>query len=153
MLAQVLPGTAVPAGRRRIGRLDLALAVACLGLLATFAVPRQQALTAQSQRTEVGALTESVRSAAGLAHALWQAQGQPAVLELERGAVRMVNGYPAAGDLALLLEPPETMAFNHAAGDWQHRDRDAASPCGVSYRPPAQGGSEPLVRVLLSGCR
>lgn len=153
MLAQAFPGTAISAGRRRLGRLDLALAVACLGLLATFAVPRQQALTAQSQRTEVGALSESVRSAADLAHALWQAQDRPAVLELERGPVRMINGYPAAGDLAKLLEPPEAMAFNHADGDWQHRDRDAASPCGVSYRPPVQGGSEPLVRVLLSGCR
>ncbi len=145
-------GNAAPASGRRLGRLDLILAVGCVGMLAAVAVPRQQALTASSLRTEAGALAESVRSAALLGHSLWQAQGEPPMLQIGRGRVEIINGYPAAKDLALLLEPAEVMAFSHERGTWQHRDRDEESPCGVTYAPPLASSQEPVVRLRVSGC-
>jgi hypothetical protein len=121
-------------------------------MLAAVAVPRQQVLTARNLRTEASLLAESVRSAAQLGHTLWQAQGEPPVLQLDRGAVHMVNGYPAADDLSLLLEPAEAMAFSHDGGSWQHHERDDDSPCGVSYAPPLASAPEPIVRLRVSGC-
>lgn len=154
--AQVLSGNpygnTAPASGRRIGRLDLVLAVGCLGMLAAVAVPRQQVLTARSLRTETGALAESVRSAALLGHSLWQAQGEPPVLQTGRGRIEIINGYPAAEDLALLLEPAEVMAFDHTKGTWQHRERGDDSPCGVAYAPPLASTQEPVVRLRVSGC-
>ncbi len=151
-MAQVVHGTVAPEGRPRIGRLDVALVVACLGMLAAVAVPRQQNLTAETHRAEVSALADSIRSAAHFGHTLWQARGRPASVDLGRRHIGIVNGYPAAADLALLLEQPEVMAFRHAGGTWQHRDRGAGEPCGVSYAPPRPGAREPNVRLRVSGC-
>lgn len=105
-----------------------------------------------TRRTEVTALALSVRGAARFGHAQWQAQGGPAALAVARGRVAVINGYPASGDLALLLEPPEAMAFSHARGRWQHHGLDASRPCGVSYAPPARMGAEPSVTLQVSGC-
>lgn len=151
-MAQSSPVTARFTGRPRIGRLDLVLAVAVLGALAAVAVPRQQDLTARSRLTEVQALADSLRSAAQLGHSLWQAQGRPASIETVGGRVRMVNGYPAAADLARLLEAPETMAFTHAGGAWRHRDDRGDALCGVGYAPPAAAAGAPSVRLHTAGC-
>lgn len=145
-------GNTAPPSGRRIGRLDLILAVGCLGMLAAVAVPRQQVLTARSLRTESGALAESVRSAALLGHSLWQAQGEPPTLQIGRGRIQIVNGYPSREDLALLIEPAEVMAFHHEDGTWQHRERGEESPCGVTYAPPLVSTQEPVVRLRVSGC-
>lgn len=151
-MAEVLHSTVAREGRVRVGRLDLVLAVACLGMLAAVAVPRQQDLTAEAHRAEVTALAGSVTSAARFGHALWQARGGPAAIETPRGRVDFVNGYPAAADLALLIEQPEAMAFRHASGTWQHRDRGEGELCGVRYAPPQPGRADPQVHLLVSGC-
>lgn len=126
--------------------------VACLGLLAVVAVPRQRDISAKTHRTEAMALAGSVQSAARLGHSLWRARGQPKALHVDRGRVAMVNGYPAAADLALLLEEPEAMAFEHSNGSWQHRDVSSDRPCAVTYAPPARSGQGPLVSENLAGC-
>lgn len=151
-MAQSLHDTTPAAARPRIGRLDLVLAVACLGTLAAVAVPRQQDLTSRNRLTEVQALADSLRSSARLAHSLWQAQGEPAAITVRRGRVHMVNGYPAAADLALLLEEPETMAFTHEGGAWRHRDDRGDAFCGVGYAPPASASGSPSIRLQTAGC-
>jgi hypothetical protein len=151
-LAQVFEVAARAPGRIRVGRLDIALVVAVLALLAAVAVPRQQDMSAAAHRREVDALAQSIRGAAQFAHDLWRNQGEPPVLALARGEVRIVNGYPAAADLALLLEEPEAMAFRQVGGAWQHRDRSAGRLCGVAYAPPAAGGGAPEVRLHLKSC-
>jgi len=145
-------GAGQPVSWPGIGRLDLVVVVTCLGALAAVAVPRQRDVTAETRRTEISALADSIRGAARFGHSLWQAGGAPEVLEAEHGRVAIVNGYPAADDLALLLEEPETMAFTHAGGAWQHRGLGPDRPCGVSYAPPARPGKAPDVRLILAGC-
>lgn len=121
-------------------------------MLAAVAVPRQQDLTSRNRLTEVQALADSLRSAARLGHSLWQAQGEPASIESRGGRVRMVHGYPAAADLALLLEAPETMAFAREGGVWRHRDGRGARLCGVGYAPPASASGMPSIRLHTTGC-
>lgn len=155
-MAETLHDSAAADRQPGIGRLDLAVAVACLGALAALAVPRQREVSAQTHRTEIEAMASSIRSAASLGHALWRARGGPATLEVERGAVKvrvaMVNGYPAAGDLALLLEEPETMAFVHAGGAWRHRGVGEGNRCGVNYAPPQRPNQPPSVRLEVTDC-
>lgn len=140
------------AGRRIPGRLDLLVGVALLGLLAAVAIPRQRQVTADTRRTEVAALAASVRSAARFGHALWTARGGPAALSVRRGRVAMVNGYPAAGDLARLLEEPETMAFVEDRGAWRHGGVAPGLRCGVRYAPPPHAGAQPVITVTLDEC-
>lgn len=151
-MAQVQHDTTGTGRGVRIGRLDVVLVVACLGMLAAVAVPRQQSMTGAAYRAEVNALAGSVRGAAAFGHAQWQARGEPAGLDTARGRVRMVNGYPAAADLDLLLEPSEVMAFRHARGTWRHRASDAGEHCSVRYTPPETSRVEPTVQLQTSGC-
>jgi type II secretory pathway pseudopilin PulG len=121
-------------------------------LLAAIAVPRHARFSEDVRRQQVASLGVSVQSAARLAHSLWQASGEPLILKVSRGDVRMVRGYPVARDLKLLLEIPEGMAFREDHGVWQHTDLSRSEPCGVSYQPPAEAGSVPTIREHLSGC-
>jgi hypothetical protein len=145
------------AGLPRAGRtwsldgLELVAAVACLAVLAAMAIPRQLAVSAEARRAQVVALEASIRSAARFGHSLWQAAGAPEALEAGRGRVTMVNGYPSATGLSLLLEQAEAMAFTHEGGAWRHRD-GGAERCAVLYAPPARRGAAPSVEVDVGGC-
>ena len=135
--------------RPRIDRGNLAITAACVAMLAAVAVPLQSDVGAEVRRTEVAALARSIEGAARLGHSLWQAAGAPAVLETGRGRVAIVNGYPAAADLPLLLEKAESLAFAHERGMWTHRD---AGSCGVRYAPPDRRGGSPILEPDLTGC-
>jgi hypothetical protein len=145
-------GDATVAGRKPgIGRLDVAVVVACVVALAAMAVPGRREAAASAQRTEVNAFAGSVAGAAEFGHRLWQAQGGGATVVTARGAVKMVHGYPAAGELAKLLEDGEAMAFTHAGGLWRHRGV-AGERCAVRYAPPARPGAAPEIERRLDGC-
>jgi type II secretory pathway pseudopilin PulG len=136
----------------RFGRVDLVVAVTCLCLLAVVAVPRHLDISAANRRTEVRALAAGIESAAELGHSLWSARGQPSRIAIAGTPVAVINGYPSPADLARLLEEAESTAFAFANGTWQHRERTAARPCGVTYAPPARGGEKPLIRAHFAGC-
>ncbi len=138
--------------RPGFGRVDLVVAIACLGALAAMAIPRQQELSREARRAELEALAQGLRSAARFGHALWLSQGGPAALALPRGRVAIIHGYPAPGDLALLLEVPETMGFVQAGGHWQHDGVDGTRRCGVDYVPPVAAGAAPVVATRFDGC-
>lgn len=138
--------------KTRPGTVDLIVAVTCFGLLAVVAVPRHLDLTTANRRTEVRALAASVESAASLGHSIWAARGEPARIAIAGSTVAVINGYPAAADLAALLEAAESAAFKFADGAWQHRDLPTQRPCGVSYAPPAQPGGKPFIGAHLAGC-
>jgi hypothetical protein len=109
-------------------------------------------VTAETRRTEVTALAASVRSAARFGHSLWLAQGGGTALAVRRGRIHIVNGYPAAGDLALLLEEPETMAFVGEKGLWRHGGVPPGRECHIRYAPPSHSGAQPQIDVALDDC-
>ena len=59
--------------------IELVVVITILGILAAFAVPRFASLEVEARSAATQALEGSVRSAAALSHALWLAQGQPAL--------------------------------------------------------------------------
>jgi type II secretory pathway pseudopilin PulG len=131
-------------------RVDALVVVAVAALAAAVAVPRQQDLARDTRRAQVVALARSAGSAATLAHSQWQAGGKPATLRGTRGLVAMINGYPSAATLPLLLAEPEAAGFAHDAGEFRHSG--AAGSCGVRYLPPASAGTAPRIVSNLEGC-
>ncbi len=137
---------------KRIARIDVVILVACFSVLATVAIPRQFELATEFRRADVASLAGSVNSAAQLANAFWVAAEQPDVLQLTRGDVAIINGFPSAATVAWTLESAETAAFNFAGGRWQHRDTPFGEPCGVTYEPPAVPGKQPRITLDQAGC-
>ena len=137
----------------RLGRVDVFVAIACLGALAAVALPGQREVTAETRRMETAALASSLHSAAALGHSLWRARGAPEMLEIERNGtmvrVAMLNGYPTAASLPLLLEAPETTGFSQVGGAWRH---GGTAACAVSYAPPRFMGNRPEISTDTSGC-
>ena len=136
----------------RIARIDVVILVACFSVLATVAIPRQFELATEFRRADTASLAGSVNSAVLLANAFWVAAEQPQVLQLTRGDVAMINGFPSAATVAWTLESSETAAFKFAGGRWQHRDTPFGEPCGVTYEPPAALGEQPRIIVEQDGC-
>ena len=130
----------------------MVILVACFSVLAAVAIPRQFDLATEFRRAETASLAGSVSSAVLLANAFWEASKQPEVLQLSRGDVAMINGFPSAATVAWTLESSETSAFTFSGGRWQHRDTPFGEPCGVTYEPPAALGEVPRITVEQTGC-
>ncbi len=137
---------------RLFTRLDVAVLVAVLVLAGVIAVPRHVNLARDARQAEVGALHQSIGSAAELAHSLWVSSGEPAAMPGARGMVAMVNGYPSVATLPLMLEPPEAESFDYVRGRWQHLEVAENRSCGVIYTPPAALGEVPTIQAALDGC-
>ena len=154
-MATTLDGGSIgeQAGGSRIGRLDLVLAIACLSILAVVALPNHRVATAETRSMETAALAASLTSAAALGHSLWRARGAPGKLDIERNGtmvrVAMVNGYPSAASLPLLLEEPETNGFSQVGASWRH---GGTATCAVTYAPPRWMGNRPEISTDTSGC-
>lgn len=132
--------------------MDFAVTASVLLLVVVVAIPHHARYTPAVRRQQVLSLGISVQSAARLAHSLWQAGGQPLILKVPRGEIKMLRGYPAPRDLRLMLAEPQVMTFHEDRGVWQHTDLSRTEPCGVSYTPPAEDGGIPKIREHLSGC-
>ena len=141
-----------PTRSHGVSRIDIAVLVACFGVLAAVAVPRQLQLSGEVRRADAESLAGSVASAVQLANSFWLASDQPARLALARGDVAMINGYPSMTTVANTLEVSETAAFEFTRGRWQHRDSRSSDPCGVSYTPPTSAGELPRIVIEQSGC-
>ncbi len=135
-----------------ISRVDVLIAIACLGAGAVVAVPRHARLASEVRLDEVEALALGAGTAADLAHARWLAASQPPVIDGTRGTVAMNHGYPSPATLPLLLAAAETSAFVYADGAWQHRGVAPGRACGVAYRPPAAPGQSPVITTRIRGC-
>lgn len=126
-----------------IGATAALVAVACVALLATLAIPRQRDTASLNRRTEVQALAAGLRSAAQLAQALGRARPD---------ATGLAASGPAAAQLAGLMAPAETAAFILDGDVFRHRDAAPGTRCGVRYTPAAHPGEEPLLQAMTDGC-
>jgi hypothetical protein len=148
----VHPGDSHPMTPRPVGRgLDLVIACAVVGLLVVLAIPAQRTVTSETRAAEVRALAASIGGAAAFAHSIWQSQGAPPEIVVKRGRVQLVNGYPTATTVSLLLEESELMAFRPQQGGLQHRSATGGG-CAVQYRPSPRRGERPVVSVQTTGC-
>jgi hypothetical protein len=143
---------AFPVGPIRFGRTEIVIVLTSLGLSSAAAIPYYVDVGAAHRRTEVRALAAQVAATAELGNSLWQGSGQGDRIDIAGAAVGIVNGYPAAPDLARLLDAGGAAAFDFENGSWTHRDPSVSRDCGVTYRPPVAPGAEPQVDLHLAGC-
>lgn len=80
--------------------IELVMVIVILGILAAFALPRFADLGGDAEEASLQGARGAVKSAAGIAHAAWLANGQGATVTLEGTDVSMVNGYPSADSSA-----------------------------------------------------
>lgn len=128
------------------------IVLTCLGLSSVAAIPYYVDLGAVNRRTEVRALAAQIAATADLGNSLWQGRGQGERIDIAGAAVGIVNGYPAAPDLARLLDAGGSAPFNFENGSWAHRDPSVSRECGVTYQPPVAPGAEPHIDLYLAGC-
>ncbi len=134
--------------------IELAAAIAILGILAGFALPKFVALRSQARVSATQALGGSVRSAAALAHAMWLAADRTSPVTMDGASVTLTaEGYPTAADVAKTLS--DSTGFtgdisSTGAYDWTKDGAGDSAHCRVTYRP--QAGLAPTIVVETTGC-
>lgn len=133
-------------------RVDVVIMLTCVAMLGAIAVPRLSSVSHENRYHQAVILSNSVENAAKQANAHWRANGKPSELQLNGGVVDMVNGYPSAATLSVLVDDDELSPFDFNDGSWQHAAVSRRQLCGVSYWPPAQSGYFPVIRSHLNDC-
>ncbi len=82
--------------------IELIMVIVILGILAAFALPKFVNLSADARASTLQGAFGSVKSASALIHSSWLAKNDPTTtsIDFEGGSAAIVNGYPAAADIA-----------------------------------------------------
>ncbi|CAN5217727.1 N/A [soil metagenome] len=129
---------------------SLLIAIAILGMLATFAVPRFVHRQADAHAAAVQDLAGSVRTAAYLAHELAYAQQVSESVTMQGARITLQAGYPTATDIQKAAVG--VAGFTFAPGVWTRKAARAPFQCSVRYAPPVRPGSVPQVEIDTRGC-
>jgi len=82
--------------------IELVMVIVILGILAAFALPRFADLSDDAEEASCQGALGAVRSAAGIAHAAWLANGSANPISMEGPYSMAANGYPESTDIAAL---------------------------------------------------
>jgi len=82
--------------------IELVMVIVILGILAAFALPRFADLSDDAEEASCQGALGAVRSAAGIAHAAWLANGSTNPISMEGSYSMAANGYPLSTDIAAL---------------------------------------------------
>jgi len=116
--------------------IELVVVIVILGILAAFAVPRFMGLEDQARVAAVNAMAGSLRSAATMAHGVWEASGTPATIVVPGApnSVTMLNGYPTANARGVVLLLQDTSGFTVTGGGTIYTPNGAkTASCEVTY--------------------
>ena len=136
--------------------IELIVVITILGILAAFAIPKFAALQTDARIAKINGAIGSMKSAAALARSvqLTQSLGTNTTVVMEGVSINMVNGYPAAGGIALAADiaaPNFSIGpVTGVAGVNQVRiSSDTGHPnCAVTYQEAAVGAA-PIYSVAL----
>ena len=149
--------------------IELVVVIVILGILAAFAVPRFMGLEDQARVAAINAMAGSLRSAATMAHGVWEAQASgvsPAPTQITvpgvANPVPIVNGYPSNAGIQQLLQDTSGFALNangnrftangsKNANCWVQYNQaaNANTPFTLSYGTVAAGGTPTQVQTAL----
>ncbi len=135
--------------------IELIMVIVILGILSAFALPRFADLGGEARVAAIQGAAGSIKSASAIAHSKFLAAGSPTGnVSLEGASIAMVNGYPAASTLGILLAAQITSDdFTIVAGNpvlVQAKGASTASGCQVSYTAAATAGATPTITVTAS---
>ena len=118
--------------------IELVVVIVILGILAAFAVPRFMGLEDQARVAAVNAMAGSLRSAATMAHGVWEASGTPATITVPgvATAITITNGYPSNATIQLLLQDTSGFTLNAAGNQFKPNGAKNAA-CWVQYNQSA----------------
>lgn len=108
--------------------IELIMVIVILGILAAFALPRFVNLGADARAATLQGAFGSIKSASAMIHSSWLAKNNPSETSItyEGGSAGIVNGYPAAADIAA--------AAGVVASDFTIT-ATAGTPAGVTISP------------------
>jgi MSHA pilin protein MshA len=137
--------------------IELIAVIVVLGILSAVALPKFVNLSGEARIAKMQGAVGAMNSAAALIHAKWLAAGSPAAgtVAFEGGsltiATDIVNGYPAAGKIALVagLGTTDYTAGAVAAGAIPISDPNK-SACLVTYTEAAANGVPTITSTALT---
>jgi len=143
--------------------IELVVVIVILGILAAFAVPKFMGLEDQARIASVNAMAGSLRSAATMAHGVWEASGNPATITVPGVATSITirNGYPDNAGIQQLLQDTSGFTINangnrftpngaKNANCWvQYNQSPANSTFTLTYGTVAAGGTPAQVQTAL----
>src|SRR5580658_3392035 len=134
--------------------IELVVVIVILGILAAFAVLRFMGLETQARIASVNSLAGTLRSAASMAHSVYEARGNPAnPVVIDGQNVNFTNTYPDAASIGLLLAAGTLTtnnlagAFTQAGGTFTLNGATTPANCAVTYTAAAANGDPTIATV------
>lgn len=128
--------------------IELIMVVVILGVLSAFAIPKFADLSGDAEVAAVKAARGAVKSAAGIAHAKWLAQGSTGTVTMEGTAYTMINGYPDRDDL-IAIAGLDSYTGTNVSTNAISITKDSNS-CTFTYTEAASAGAPPTISALSS---
>lgn len=123
--------------------IELVVVIVILGILAAFAVPKFVGLENQARIAAVNGMAGSLRSAATMAHGVWEAQQSGSTTPVTTITVpgvatpiTITNGYPNNASIQLLLQDTTGFTLNAAGNRFTPNGAQTAN-CWVQYNQAA----------------
>ena len=136
--------------------IELIVVITILCILAAFAVPRFATVEDEARSAAATALASSLRNNVAMTHALWIAEGQPAVIVIDGREISMDHGYPSSASIDDTLASLDGFTYRAGAIDGLFSKTDASSnaipSCAVSYTAAAAPGTAPDILLDTDGC-
>ncbi|ASP37177.1 type II secretory pathway, pseudopilin PulG [Bacterioplanes sanyensis] len=138
--------------------IELIMVIVILGVLSAFALPRFADLGAEAREASLDGAFGAVRSAAGIVHAQFLAEGDnPANVTLEGATIGITNGYPSFADIDEAAGI-DAVDFTITAGTGTTPTTISpvgavsAADCQVQYTPPAAANQVPTIAIVKTNC-
>ncbi|MBB5322260.1 type II secretion system protein [Marinobacter oulmenensis] len=141
--------------------IELVMVIVILGILAAFALPRFADLGGDAEEAALRGAQGAVKSASGIAHSAWLANGQGGTVTLEGANITMVNGYPAADsgdatggtDGAVGIVEAAQLSADDFTLDYTADDNElevSSDNCSFTYTQATQDGNGNNVPPVIS---
>lgn len=137
--------------------IELIMVIVILGILAAFALPKFVDLGGDARAATLQAAYGSMKSASAMAHSSWLAKnGSTDVVSVEGADYTMVNGYPAATDIAALagMSVGTTSDFEQVGTTgavYKPRGVTSDTTCILTY-VAATDTAAPQISIVTSDC-
>ena len=134
--------------------IELIMVIVILGVLAAFALPRFSDMSNEAEMAATRGGLAAVKSAAGIVHASWLADGGTSDTVILEGptTITMINGYPSGdnADAGTVSDAANLDGFTIVDDDASHATMTithANGGCSFTYQEAVEGGMPKFSKV------